>query len=50
LAGKLPIEVAREMIDLAHHVADRLRMILGISNMNKNSQTPMGIYPERRLN
>jgi hemoglobin len=29
--AQLPIDVAQEMIDLAHHIADKLRMILGIS-------------------
>jgi len=29
---QLPSDVAMEMIDLAHHIADKLRMILGVSN------------------
>jgi hemoglobin len=30
--AQLPSDVAMEMIDLAHHIADKLRMILGVSN------------------
>ena len=31
--AQLPTDVAREMIDLARHIADKLRLILGISIM-----------------
>lgn len=30
--AQLPTDVALEMIDLAHHISDKLRLILGISN------------------
>jgi hemoglobin len=30
--AQLPIEAAREMIDLAHHIAHKLRIILSVSN------------------
>ena len=29
---QLPIDVAPDMIDLAHHIGDKLRLILGVSN------------------
>jgi hemoglobin len=31
--AQLPSDVAMEMIDLAHHIADKLRMILGVSEV-----------------
>jgi hemoglobin len=30
--AQLPADVAREMIDLAHHIAGRLRLILGVQS------------------
>ena len=30
--AQLPIDVALDMIDLAHHIGDKLRLILGVSN------------------
>lgn len=39
--GQLPSDVAKEMIDLAAHIAHRLRMILGISVVPANELCPM---------
>ena len=35
--AQLPSDVAMEMIDLAYHIADKLRMILGVSNFGQKS-------------
>lgn len=34
--AQLPIDVALDMIDLAHHIGDKLRLILGVSNGGLN--------------
>ena len=42
--AQLPSDVAIEMIDLAHHIADKLRLILGVSNNSgqNRSHTSLG--------
>lgn len=38
--AQLSIEAAREMIDLAHHIGHKLRVILGVSNNSATSPYP----------
>jgi hemoglobin len=42
--AQLPIEAAREMIDLAHHIAHKLRIFLSISNDSAVSFHPQTTF------
>jgi hemoglobin len=44
--AQLPTDLAREMIDLAHHIADKLHLILGISDNGLGSLHPVSNIPQ----